>query len=108
LYWETYGISPDESVEIAVWVERYTPLSGMRRLGITLNVATDPNTPVVTSWVERAADPRAFILPGPVPIIGRAMLAETATLPSGDYWLEIVVRPANGTAVRSRTRIVIK
>jgi hypothetical protein len=107
LYWETYGINPDDTVDIAVWIERYTSQGILRRFGTALNVAQDLNTPVSISWRETAATGRAHLIPGPVPVIGRSVILDSSRLPRGDYWLDVVVRRAGQEPVRTRRSFTV-
>jgi hypothetical protein len=102
VYWETYGLSAADTVEVAVWVERYTRDGAMRRLGQTLRIATNRNTPVAISWFEpEAGEPAEFIAAG-VPVVTRSIVLDTSTLPPGEYWLDVAIRAPRQQAVRSR------
>jgi hypothetical protein len=107
VYWETYGIAPTDTVDLAVWIERYTEDGILRRLGVRLNVTTDRNTPVAVSWTETALGPNATVLDEPVPIVGRSLLLDTASLPPGDYWLDVVAGRAGQEPVRARRPLVV-
>lgn len=102
LYWETYGIAPNDSVEIAVWIERHTPQGILRQFGIRLGVATDENTPVAQAWTESQIGRNAHVVPGRVPIVGRTVTLDVSRLSAGDYWLDIVVRKSGRDPIRSR------
>ncbi len=107
LYWETYGILPTDTVEIAVWIERHTPQGILRRFGTALNIATDLNTPVVQSWTETAAGPGAVVIKGRVPIICRSVVLDASKLRPGAYWLDVVVRKKGGEPARSRRAFTV-
>jgi hypothetical protein len=107
VYWETYGFAPDDSVEFAVWIERYTAQGLLRRFGIALNVATDRNTPVAQSWTETRLGRNANVIPGRVPVIGRSIVLDASALTPGEYWLDVVARKPGSEPVRSRRSIVI-
>jgi hypothetical protein len=107
VYWETYGFAPADTVEIAVWIERYTPQGIVRRFGIALRVATDLNTPVSMSWREPGVN-RASVVAGTVPTFGRSVIVDTSKLIKGSYWLDIAVRKAGHEAVRGRTSFVVQ
>jgi hypothetical protein len=97
VYWESYGFAPSDSVEIAVWVRRTTSQGLARRFGIALNIATDANHPVVTSWGERQAGHGACVIPGRVPIIARSVSVDVSHLMPGDYLIEIAMRRGGQT-----------
>ena len=107
VYWETYGFAPTDSVELAVWIERYTPQGILRRFGIALSVATDQNTPIAHAWTETSLGRNAYVLRGGVPIVGRTVLLDISAVARGDYWLDIVVRKPGRDPVRARRAIVI-
>jgi hypothetical protein len=108
VYWETYGFKPVDSVEVAVWVERSTGQSIVRRFGIVLGVATDLNTPVATSWKEPDPGRRSFVSnDGGVPIIGRSVTISVAAIPPGEYRLEVAVRKAGQEPVVGRTTFIV-
>lgn len=108
VYWETYGVSPSDSAELAIWVERYTPQSGLRRLGQRLRIASDLNTPIVIRWSEATARPNAMIIRGPVPVVGRSVVLDTSKLPAGEYWLGVAVQIRGREPVQSRRSITIR
>jgi hypothetical protein len=107
VYWETYGIAPTDTVEIAVWIERYTPQGILRRYGRAINVATDPNTPVAQSWTESAPGGGATVIPGRIPVISRSIVLDASKLRPGDYWLDVVMRKRGSEAVRSRRSFTV-
>ena len=102
VYWETYGFSPLDSVQISVWVERYTPQGIARRLEIALNLVRDLNTPVVVQWDESGLGPQARLTEGRVPIIARVVTLDVSHLPTGDYWLDVAVGRQGQEPVRGR------
>src|SRR5690606_3438065 len=80
VYWETYGLVPGDTVELALWIERVTPLTGIRQLGVTLRVAADLNTPVASQWTEPQSARASFRLGGAVPILGRFISLDLSSL----------------------------
>jgi hypothetical protein len=109
VYWETYGFKPTDSVEVAVWIERYTSQGIARAFGIALGVARDLNTPVSVSWKEPQPGYRSHVFhEGGVPVIGRAVSVDVSQLLPGDYRLEVAVRKAGAEPVRGRSTFVVK
>lgn len=102
VYWETYGLQPADSVEIAVWIERYTAQGIARRLGIALNVAADYNTPVAMSWREPEPGHVSAVIAGRVTIISRSLELDVSKLPKGDYWLDVAVARPGAAPARGR------
>ncbi len=107
IYWETYGVAAADTVELAVWVERFTPQGILRRFGISLNITADLNTPIAVSWVEPGAGNRAHVIPGRVPIVGRHLVLDAGQLAPGDYWLDVVVRKRGADPLRARRQITV-
>jgi hypothetical protein len=108
VYWESYGFQPTDSVTVAVWIERYTPQSLIRQLGIAFKVAADLNTPVATTWDEVNLNRGARLISGVVPIIGRTLVLDVSKLPRGDYWLEVAIGKRGQTPVRARRTLTIR
>ena len=108
VYWESYGFQPTDSVTLAVWIERYTPQGFMRQLGVAFKVATDLNTPVVTTWDEIALSNGAHLIAGPVSIIGRTVVLDVSKLPRGDYWLEVAIGRRGEAPLRARRTVTVQ
>jgi hypothetical protein len=108
VYWETYGIHPGDTVDVAVWIERYTRQGAARRLGIVLNIVEDLNTPVVASWREPQPSRRVHAIAGAVPIIARSLILDVSALPPGEYWLDVAVGTPGREAVRGRRSITLR
>ena len=102
VYWETYGLRPADSVNVAIWIERFTPQGVMRRFGIALRVATDLNTPIAMSWSEPDPSHRSYVIYGDVPIVGRSVVLDVSTLPRGEYWLDVAAGKPGQEPVRGR------
>jgi hypothetical protein len=107
VYWETYGFLPSDTVEVAVWIERYTPQGILRNLRIMLDVSQDLNTPVAITWKEPQPDHSARVTSGRVPIIARSIVLDVSKLPAGDYWLDVAVKKAGQQPVRTRTTFTV-
>jgi hypothetical protein len=110
VYWETYGFQPDDSVEVAVWIERYTSQGIARRFGIAMRIATDLNTPVSMSWREpQPGHSASAFVDGGISVIGRSVILDASRLAPGDYRLEVAVRkPGRPEPVRGRTTFIVK
>jgi hypothetical protein len=108
VYWETYGFSPTDTVDVAVWIERYTSQGFLRKFGNAMRVTTDLNTPVAITWREPQPGSRMQVVRGRVPVISRSVVLDTSTLPRGSYWLDVAVAKPGQPPVRSRRGIVIE
>ena len=104
----TYGFAPGDSVEFAVWIERYTQQGLLRSFGVRLNVATDLNTPIAQSWLETDVGRNAAVIPGRIPIVGRTLILDTSKLAAGEYWLDVVARQPGKEPVRGRRPFVVR
>ncbi|HKS05425.1 MAG TPA: hypothetical protein VJR92_03845 [Gemmatimonadaceae bacterium] len=108
VYWETYGFRPGDSVNVAIWIERFTQQGVMRRFGIALRVATDLNTPIAMSWSEPDPGRRSHVISGDVPIVGRSVVLDVSTLPRGEYWLDVAVGKPGQEPVRGRRAFTVR
>lgn len=108
VHWETYGFKPTDSVDVAVWVERYTSQGLFRRLGNALRVTTDLNTPVATTWREPQPAVRTSFIPGRIPVVARTIVLDASKLPRGSYWLQVAIAKPGETPITSRRSFVIQ
>lgn len=108
VYWETYGVSPSDTVTISVRVATDQQLSGMRKLGMALNVASNPNREVVQSWTEPDPAKATQTVSGRVPVTSRAILLNLSLLQIDTYVLEVSVERKDGTIATGRRRITIE
>lgn len=107
VYWESYGVSPADSVRVAVGVQRQSRSGVLRRIGVALNVVPDDDTPIHLAWSSTGGD--AHLVSGaPVAIVARTIVLNAATLSPGDYWLEVVVAPKGREPVRARRAIRVE
>lgn len=108
VYWETYGFKPTDSVDVGVWIERYTSRGILRRLGNAFSITTDLNTPVAITWSEPRPDHSARIIDGPVPIVTRSVVVDVSHLPKGDYWLDVAVGKPGQEPLKGRRSFTIR
>jgi hypothetical protein len=108
VYWESYGFKPTDSVDVAVWIERYTSQGIARRFANALHVTTDLNTPVATTWREPRPESRMNVIDGRVPIIGRTLVLDVSQLPRGSYWLDVAVAKPGQQPARGRRNFVVE
>lgn len=108
VYWETYGINATDTVTVSVTVATDQQLSAMRRLGMALNVAENPNSAVVQRWVEPDVNHAIRVQPGRVPVASRALLLNLGLLQVGAYVLEVSVERRDGKVATGRRRITIE
>lgn len=108
VYWETYGIAANDTVTISVRVGTDQELSAMRRLGMALNVAENPNRAIVQRWTEPDARRTTGTTPGRVSVQSRAIVLNLALLQPDSYMLEVSVERKDGRIVTGRRRVVVE
>ncbi len=96
VYWESYGVAAEDSVEVAIALTRES--SGiLSRAGRLVGLAPSTTTPVVTSWMERPGGAGRTVVAADAPgstILGRSIVIDLSTVPVGRYWLEVLVGAA--------------
>jgi len=108
VYWETYGVASTDTVTVSVRVATDEQLSAIRRLGMALNLAQNPNREVVQSWTEPDARRGSKTVDGRVPIGPHAIVLNLGLLQPDSYVLEVSVVRRDGTAATGRRRITIE
>jgi hypothetical protein len=107
VFWESYGVNPRDTVTVSVRVTRDVSVGRLRRIGILLNVATDPSSSVEVRWTEPNVQRATRTLVGPVTVQMRLLALNLSQLASGPYLLEIGMQRPNGPVVRSQRRFSI-
>lgn len=107
VYWETYGVNARDSVTVGVRVERRVPVGGIRRLGMALRLADNPNSAVNITWREPDRGRATITIEGSVPIQSRTVLLDLSRLEPGPYDLVMSIAKIRGEAATSVKRIVI-
>jgi hypothetical protein len=108
VYWDTYGFAATDSVTLAIQVQRVTPQSALRTLGIAVNIATDLNTPIAISWTEPQPGHSAQFIGGVVPIGCRSVILDTSALPAGDYAITVVAAMPGREPVMGTREITVR
>ena len=99
LYWETYGWTASDSVDVAVVITRREKLSTIRRLGMLMRVAHDINGSVAVRWDEPQPGHSAWTIPGTVPIQARSVRIDLSRLEPGHYSVAVLVGKHGSTVV---------
>ena len=97
LYWETYGWTERDSVDVAVLIARREPLSKIRRLGMLMRVAHDINGSVAVRWSEPQPGHSAWTIPSSVPIQARSVRLDLSRLEPGHYAVTVLVNQHGST-----------
>ena len=103
VFWESYGINPGDTVTISVRVTGDRTVGRLRRIGIALNLTSDPNNSVGVQWTEPNAQRTTRTLTGPVTVQMRLMSLNLSQLEPGPYVLEISMQKGS-TVARSQRR----
>lgn len=108
VYWETYGVRARDSVTIGLRVQRHSSIGGLRRLGIALRLADDPNSTVNITWREpEIGRVTSTVDAGGIPIQSRTLVLDLSRLEAGSYDIVMSVRRSKSTEATSVKRIVI-
>lgn len=107
IFWESYGLAAGDSVRISVRVTRDVTVGRLRRIGIALNIATDPNNSVQVQWTEPNPQRATRSLVGPVPVQMRLLALNLSELVPGPYVLEISMQRPGGPIAQSQRRFSI-
>lgn len=108
VYWETYGIAANDTITVSVRVATDQELSAMRRLGMALNVAENPNRAIVQRWTEPDARRMTGTTPGRVSVQSRAIVLNLGLLQPDSYILEVIVERKDGKIATGRRRILVE
>lgn len=108
VYWETYGIASRDTVSISVTMTGDATVSGVRRVGMALNVASDPNRSISIRWTEPSPQHYVRTLAGPVPAQLRSLMLNVEQLAPGPYILRISVERPGRPVVSSERRVVLE
>jgi hypothetical protein len=110
VYWEIYGFAATDTVDVAIRVERLEDAPGLlRRVGIRLGIARQPDAGVTVGWREAGAGNAVWTMAGRIAIQGRARTVDISGLSAGSYNLVTTIQRANGsTATGSRRFSVIR
>jgi hypothetical protein len=109
VYWETYGIAANDSVDVAVKIDRLGTPSMLRRLGNALHVADRVDGSATVSWKEPQPAAATTTIPGPVPIQGRNVTIDLSRLVPDKYSVTVIISRGGGQiASASREFEIVK
>lgn len=108
VYWETYGVRPEDSLTVVLRVIPSTAETVGQSFASRLFRRDDRSAPIRITWRENGSTvQQRYIIPGRVPIVGRSIGIQTSQLKPGDYWVELGVERTNGETLQRRVRISI-
>jgi hypothetical protein len=99
VYWESYGFRVEDSVRIAVRVDRYDDAGFFKRFAVALNLARDPRFGIEISWREPDVAHRSRTLEDAIQ--SRALVLDIGSLVTGRYELTVSVTKRTGESVAS-------
>ncbi len=106
VYWESYGFTAEDSVQIAVRIDRHNDSGLLKRFAIALNMAQDPTSSLEISWREPDVARRYRTLEGSIQ--SRALILDIANLSPGEYEVTIRVTKRSGEVVASSRTFSIR
>jgi hypothetical protein len=103
IYWETYGVSERDSVDLTIEVERHeNPPGFIRRIGIAMGIARPPRGASTIAWKESQTHSYMRIVSGEVPIQGRVITLNVQALRPGDYTMIVTATRRGGPTASAR------
>ncbi len=107
LYWESYGTTPEDSLEFTLGVESASTAGALRRLGAAVGIASDPTTSVSVRWKDTDGRAGTTTLRGPVTVQMRALTIDLSSLRAGSYTIHIAASLRDGRSVETRANVEI-
>lgn len=107
VYFESYGVRAGDTVSVSVTLRGRESVSILRRLGMAINVAGDPNASVTISWSEPNPAHITRTTGGAVPIQSRALSLEISALTPGAYDLVTGIKRGAQPEVTSTRRVTV-
>ena len=103
LFWESYGIAPGDTADIAIRVVSNDRPGFLRRLGSTVGLAEANAGELTISWREpRPRKTETVIWAGDVPIQSRGVVLDVSRLRPGRYTVEVTVSKLRSAPVTVR------
>ncbi len=94
IYWESYGFQVEDSVRIAVRIDRHNDSGFLKRFAVAMNLARDPAYGLEISWREPDVAHRVRTVAGSIQ--SRALVLDIGTLVPGQYELTVSVTKRTG------------
>lgn len=106
VYWESYGFRIEDSVRVAVRIDRHNDGGFLKRFAVAMNLARDPASSLVISWNEPDVAHRSRMLEESIQ--SRALVLDIANLAPGEYELTVSVTKRSGEPVASSRVFTIR
>jgi hypothetical protein len=107
VYWETYGVAAADTVTVTVSMASDQDIGSLRRLGMALNLASDPKRSLQIRWTEPSSEHNTRTLTGPVPVQLRSVVLNVSQLTPGPYMLTVSVERRGSGIARGQRRVLV-
>lgn len=105
LFWEEYGVEPEDSARYVLRVVPMDEAGLLRRIGSLTGILADASRGLELSWAASASRDAASQLAGPVPARLRAIGLDLRALRAGRYLIGLDLVLPSGTRAHSETSI---
>jgi hypothetical protein len=103
LFWETYGVAPGDTIDVAIHVINIDKPGFLRRIGSTLGIAGAEGAELTIRWREpRPSKAETVMYVGDVPVQSRGLVLDVNHLRPGRYTVELTIAKVGGSPVTTR------
>lgn len=107
LYWESYGFSTADTVNIALEVRSEALHNTAERMAALFGFAPAARDSVSVRWTETDPGRSAVVIPGARPAAGRTLALDLRALTPGPYVVSVEMRSRTGATARSTRQIEV-
>jgi hypothetical protein len=108
VFWETYGLLPQDTIEFSFRIERHEPSANvLRRFGFAIGIGLRRDAGVTYAWKEPRPDKSLLIVPGAVPTVARTLTVDISTLEPGPWMISITVKRPGQPEVEARREFMV-
>jgi hypothetical protein len=107
LYWESYGLTPGDTVQVDLRIRRIDDRNVLRVIGAMFGVVASHRDSVSIKWTEPDGSRATKLLPADVPIIARTVAIDITGIAPGEYSALIEMRKGT-TVVRGERAFMVK
>jgi hypothetical protein len=107
MYWESYGITPGDTVQVDLRIRRIDDRNVLRVIGAMFGVVASHRDSVSIKWTEPDGSRATKLLPAQIPVIARAIAIDINGIVPGEYSALIEMRKG-ATVVRGERAFVVK
>jgi hypothetical protein len=99
VYWETYDVNADDTVDVSLRIAPRSTPGLLRRLAGRLRILASGSNAISTTWREPSPGHFVTTVPGPHAIQARNVNVDLSQLSPGDYTLDVSVARPGGLPV---------